>query len=194
MVNVIGFLLMVASNAISWLMVAASSSASLSVLRSAVWKISLFYTLWALYNRFPGGQDKELGYISMGLLTLSCLATQYGGNHHSSLATKAPLLVSCGLVLANFAVVVPMIVKAKGPAGFAKKVYFGDTSTMAVVWGYTFTAYILSNIAMWSFVGYRFYQLPVGDENAAGYAGIDADTTIPSIEEGDFQPVLSSDL
>eukprot|EP00532_Pseudo-nitzschia_australis_P002166 CAMPEP_0168190148 /NCGR_PEP_ID=MMETSP0139_2-20121125/16752_1 /TAXON_ID=44445 /ORGANISM="Pseudo-nitzschia australis, Strain 10249 10 AB" /LENGTH=208 /DNA_ID=CAMNT_0008113085 /DNA_START=183 /DNA_END=809 /DNA_ORIENTATION=- len=208
MVSVIGLVLMVVSNATSWFMITTSkSSSSLIPLRSSVWKISLFYTLWALYNKYPGGRSQELGHVSMGLLTLCCLSTMHccsfdgdgrsgnvdAGNakwNRHPLATKLPLLLSTALVVLNFAVVVPLIVLAKGPAGIAKKVWKGDTSALAVAWGYTFVAYILSNVGMWSLVLYEFYQLPVDGGGDASSAG----TTDPTIQETIYEPLQTDDL
>lgn len=202
MVSVIGLVLMVVSNATSWFLITSSSS-SLPLLRSSVWKISLFYTLWALYNKYLGGRPQELGHVSMGLLTLCCLSTMHccssDGNsnnnasakwNHQPMATKLPLLLSTALVVLNFAVVVPLIAQMKGPAGIAKKIWKGDTSALAVIWGYTFTAYILSNVAMWSLVFYGFYRLPVdGGESSAGTG-----TTDPTIQETIYEPLQTDDL
>jgi len=193
MVSIVGLVLMVVSNAVSWYMVtvaiatatatATDGGGDLSVLRSSVWKISLFYTLWALYNRYLGGKSQELGHVSMGLLTLTCF--------FNVLATTIPLMLSCGLVVLNFAVVIPMIISMKGPSKFAKKVWKGDTSTLAVIWGYTFTAYILSNIVMWSYVLFQFYQLPVLMDVDVD---LSTDTTDPTIVIGETEPLQTADL
>lgn len=174
MVRVTGLVLMVLSNAASWHMVTKSAS-EISSLQSSVWKIALFYTLWALFNKYLGGRPQELGHVSFGLLMLSCLV--------STTKTKAHLLLSCGLVVLNFAVVLPLIAQSKGPAGFAKAVWKGDTSTLAVVWGYVFSSYILSNIGLWSYVLVKFYSLP--------FAGI----VQGDIEQGgDYEPVQTENL
>jgi len=176
---------MVVSNAVSWYMVtvaiatatatATDGGGDLSVLRSSVWKISLFYTLWALYNRYLGGKSQELGHVSMGLLTLTCF--------FNVLATTIPLMLSCGLVVLNFAVVIPMIISMKGPSEFAKKVWNGDTSTSAVIWGYTFTAYIVSNIGLWSYVLFQFYQLSLGIDVGVGVDVDVADASADTITD-----------
>eukprot|EP00536_Pseudo-nitzschia_multiseries_P018640 jgi/Psemu1/56587/gm1.56587_g len=172
MVKVIGLVLMVVSNLASWHAVTKaiavqSERSPQQALRSAVWKIALFYTLWALYNKYLGGRPQELGHISLGLLTASCLATSH---FQLTTATKIPVVASCGLVVLNFAVVIPLMISAGGPVGMARKVWKGDTSALAVVWGYTFTAYILSNVVLWSWVLYQFVVAP---DDAAG-AGEDS--------------------
>lgn len=198
MVRILGLVLMVASNVVAWRSVSTSSSyPSLSILRSAVWKIALFYTLWALYNKYLGGRSKELGHISFGLLMLSCLGTAHlVGNNRSASFTKIPLLASCGLVVLNFAVVIPLIVLAGGPKGIAKKIWDGDTSKLAVLWGYTFTAYIVSNVVLWSYCCYLFHTLPLDGGYEHEYNSVADGTAItyPTIEEGDYNPVESADL
>ena len=178
---------MVVSNLVSWhvVLAALASKTSSSALRASVWKIGLFYTLWALYNRYLGGRPQELGHVSFGLLTLSCLIAQYccsagqsgSGADHSDTNPPAAavrsflkilLLVSSLLVTLNFLVVLPMIASAGGPRGFAGKVWKGDTSTLATVWGFVFAAYVLSNAGLWSLVCYRFYKLPMCQNESDG--------------------------
>jgi hypothetical protein len=199
---IIGLVLMAASNAVAWHMVSKSttsssasstSPASLSDLRSAVWKIALFYTLWALYNKYLGGRPQDLGHGSFGLLLLSCLVTaRFGSNSNgSSLITRIPLMLSCGLVVLNYAVVVPMILKAGGPNAFAGRVWKvrgGDDPRIAL-WGYGFSAYIASSVVLWCYCCYLFYTLPLeANGSAYGYGSLATDTntdnhTIPIVEE-----------
>eukprot|EP00536_Pseudo-nitzschia_multiseries_P006148 jgi/Psemu1/303896/fgenesh1_kg.127_\ len=194
----IGLVLMVVSNLASWHAVVATiakHNSSSRALRSVVWKVAFFYTLWALYNRYLGGRDGERGHISMGLLTLSCLATS-----RFQWATKIPVVASSGLVVLNFAVVIPMIYRAGGPGGFAEAVWGGDTTedTTAtattsvremIVWGYTFAAYVLSNIGLWSWVLYQFVVLPL---HAAGGDGDDTTTTTTSSQS--YEALATSDV
>ena len=194
MVNVAGMALMVVSNAVSWHAVA-KSLRSLDLLRSVVWKIALFYALWALYNRLLGGNSRELGHVSMGLLALSCLATAHSPSSCSPGAARAALVASCGLVVLNFAAVLPMIVGAGGPAGFAKKVRdSGDASALVAAWGYTFAAYIASNVGMWSLVFARFATLPMNGRSGFAPGHSDPGFDYPTIEEGAYQPVQTADL
>jgi len=197
MVNIIPMLLMPISNGIAWYLIVQKSKSPLcllSPLRSNVWKISFFYAVWALYNRyFVTGREGELGHYSFGLVTLMCLMT--GSSFYNNMkwtktsnnvvyAIKIPLLVSCGIVVLNFSVVIPMIISSNGPKNFAKKVWKidddddddddDDMTPLVTIWGYIFTAYILSNIILWSYVCYQFYSLSV--ENS---------TTITTTSSGD---------
>jgi len=193
MVNIVGLVLMIVSNAVSWHMVLVSSksgesSSSLSssaLLRSAVWKIALFYCLWALVNRYLAGRTQELGHISMGLLTIACLATD-----HWKLSTKIPIVASTCLVVLNFAVVIPMIVAAGGPVGFAKKVLAGDASVLAMVWGYTFTVYMLSSVVLFSYVLYQFVVLAIQDDGGGGGVG----SSSLSDPEAAYEALATADL
>lgn len=144
--------LMVASNAVAWHEILAQSS--LSDLRSVVCKIALFYTLWALYNKYLVGR-KELGHYSFGLLTAACLE-----NPLDSMNTKIALFLSGGLVLINFAGVLPLMSSMGGVKSFAKKIHRSD-SKIVIVWGYIFAAYIVSNTALWLYCCYLFYKMPL---------------------------------
>ena len=176
-VKIIPLLLMPISNIRSWFLILnvndSSSTSDFNSLLSIVWKISYFYTLWALYNKYLGGKSKEQGHISLGLLTLMCLSISTTGsknNHYlnsylemtNSNTMKIPLLFSCGLVVLNFAIVIPLIISMKGPTQFASKVHKDDRNNVSMltrVWGYVFTLYIISNICLWSYVFYQFYIL-----------------------------------
>mmetsp|Transcript_8554 Transcript_8554/g.17852 ORF Transcript_8554/g.17852 Transcript_8554/m.17852 type:complete len:195 (+) Transcript_8554:213-797(+) len=192
MVRIVGLVLLFVSNIASWHMVLASLGAATSskALRASVWKIATFYTLWALYNRYPGGRSGELGQYSFGLLAVTCLLTKYvlgssrteggGQTPNKAIATKIPLVLACLVVAWNFSIVVPLIVSSGGPAGFAAKVWEGDTSALAVFWGYCFLAHMASNICLWSFACYRFFELPLSDEPEKDAI----DSTTPLVEEG----------
>lgn len=183
---VIGLLLMGTSNGLAWHMVKSSSS-SLPVLRSAVWKIALFYTLWALYNRYPGGRDGELGHFSFGLLTLVCIGTAHLRDEaRRPSLTKIPLAAACGLVTLNFCLVIPLIFKAGGPFGLAKLIW-NDDSTLVHAWSYGFTAYIVSNQILWSYCVYLFYSLSFNSGEDLGY-------TTPTIDTREYQPVETADV
>ncbi len=155
---------MVVSNAVAWHEILSRSSSSLSELRMVTWKIALFYALWALYNRYLAGTKQELGHYSFGLLTAASLENPVDS------MTKIPLLLSCGLVLVNFAGVFPIISSMGGIKSFAKKVHRND-SIMAIVWGYVFTTYIVSNTILWSYCCYLFYKMPL----------------LPAVEDGYYQ-------
>lgn len=156
MVNVIGMILMGVSNAVSWHLILKESSSSLSQLRSVVWKIALFYTLWALYNRYLARRKAELGHHSFALFTAACIENPLDSFH-----TKIPLLLTCGLILINFAGVFPLMAYLGGIQKFAKKAHRKDTSKMVVVWGYTYAVYVASNVALWSYCFYLFLNYPL---------------------------------
>lgn len=183
---VIGLLLMGASNGVAWHMVKSSSS-SLPVLRSAVWKIALFYTLWALYNRYLGGRDGELGHFSFGCLTLVCIGTAHLPDEANRPAlTRIPLVAACGIVTLNFCTVIPLLFKVGGPFELAKLIW-NDDSTLVHGWSYGFTAYIVSNQILWSYCVYLFSSLSLTSGEDLGYTTPDADT-------GDYQPVQTADV
>lgn len=140
-------LLMPISNGVSWYLIYKQSPRGDQAygLLQNVWKIALFYMVWALYNKYLNGRPQELGHISTGLLAL----TAY-------LQKKYMAMGACALVILNFAVVVPMIL-SKGPGGMAKLIY-NEKTALSMVWAYIFTAYILSNVVLWSYVLYQLYQ------------------------------------
>jgi len=179
-VKIIPLLLMPISNIRSWFLIlnnvndSSSTSSEFNSLLSIVWKISYFYTVWALYNKYLGGKpSKEQGHISLGLFTLMCLSISTTGSKNNqylnsylemtnSNTMKIPLLLSCGLVVLNFAIVIPLIISMKGPTQFASKVHKDDRNNVSMltrIWGYVFTLYIISNICLWSYVFYQFYIL-----------------------------------
>ncbi len=147
------------SNAVSWHLVLKESSSSLIQLRTVVWKIALFYTLWALYNRYLARKKAERGHYSFSLFTAACIE-----NPLDSFQTKIPLLLTCGLVLINFAVVLPLMASMGGVEKFAKKVHrkaHKKDSMLVVVWGYTSAVYIASNTALWSYCFYLILNYPL---------------------------------
>jgi hypothetical protein len=206
---------MAASNAVAWHMVSRSttpasasasssspSPASLCDLRSAVWKIALFYLLWALYNRYLGGRKQELGQVSFGILLLTCLLTaRFGngsntgnGNGSSNNGTRIPLVLACGLVALNYAAVIPLIAMAGGPNAFAGRVWKvrNNTDPRIAVWGIGFATYIVSSLVLWCYCSYLFYTLPLeaADGSGHGYASLATETdntihahAVPTIEE-----------
>ena len=188
-VKIIPLLLMPISNIRSWFLILnvndSSSTSDFNSLLSIVWKISYFYTVWALYNKYLGGKPQEQGHISLGLLTLMCLSISTTGSKNNqylnsylemtnSNTMKIPLLFSCGLVVLNFAIVIPLIISMKGPTQFASKVHKDDRNNVSMltrVWGYVFTLYIISNICLWSYVFYQFYILFDIDGGGSGGGG-----------------------
>jgi hypothetical protein len=142
-VNVVGMALMPASQAVAWYLILQKS------LYPSVFKVSAFYCAWALYNKYLGGQTKELGHISMGLLALAAYAER-----------KYPTIAATALVLANFGIPAYYLL-AWSPSELAEKVK-GDTSHLAIVWARIFKAYFVSNLGLWSTVLYKLIKNNVG--------------------------------
>ncbi|OEU19168.1 hypothetical protein FRACYDRAFT_237458 [Fragilariopsis cylindrus CCMP1102] len=155
-VKIIPLLLMPISNIRSWFLIltvndsTSSTSSDFNSLLSIVWKISYFYTVWALYNKYLGGKpSKEQGHISLGVFTLMCLSISTTG-------------------------IIPLIISMKGPTQFASKVHKDDRNNVSMltrIWGYVFTLYIISNIILWSYVFYQFYILFDIDGDGGGGGG-----------------------
>jgi hypothetical protein len=175
MVKIIPMLLMPISNGVAWYWMYCGTPHGdhAYALLQNVWKIALFYMIWALYNRYLGGRPQELGHISTGLLAL----TAYLQKKYLSMA-------ACGLVTLNFAVVVPLIL-SKGPAGMAMLIY-KEKTPLSMTWAYIFTAYILSNVVLWSYVLYRLYQEVVVSVREGGTAGGVSYVQVGVDEEGNL--------
>ena len=60
------------------------------------------------------------------------------------------VLGATGLVILNFAVVLPFFVN-RGVTGIVKVVH-KEVTPLTLVWGYIFLAYLLGNICLWVFV------------------------------------------
>jgi hypothetical protein len=160
MVKIVPMLLMPISNGVAWywIYVGTPRGDQAYALLQTVWKIALFYMIWALYNKYLGGRPQELGHISTGLLAL----TAY-------LQKKYLAMGACGLVILNFALVIPVIL-SKGLGGMAMLIYKEKTA-LSMTWAYIFTAYILSNVLLWSYVLYRLYQEVVVPAREGGTTG-----------------------
>ena len=117
----------------------------------SVFYTALFYCLWALYNKYLGGVDQELGHYTMGLLALASFF------HHR----KSSMAATC-LVLLNFIVPSYFILYKWDLTELAATVK-NDTSEKAIVWAVVFKAYFVSQIALWSVV---FYKLLGYHENS----------------------------
>lgn len=185
-----------ASNCVAWCMVGKSSkSSSLPVLRSAVWKIALFYALWYtflhLYSLFNWGSNYEYkGHLSFGILVLACLGTENfckpanntsaGGSDPKWLLTKVPLMIASGLVVVSSAVAFRNIHKYLSAYGWEN--LYG-----ALV---VYAAYDISSIALWSYCCYLFFKLPLSGDNeglGGGYS-----YTAPTIDMTEYRPVETS--
>ena len=184
---VIGMLLMAASTGVAWYLVKRTSTQhSLSKTRSVVWKIALFYALWAVFNNLVSKRG-DLGYVSFGILTAVCLLTEKfscGGSGVSTKLQRLFLLLACMLVTANFAVVLPMLLV--GLASFAEKLW-GEDSVLTRVWGFVFLAYIYSNMVLWPYCGILFMTLPLG--------GSSGTVDNPRAEDADlYEPIETEDV
>lgn len=136
-VNLIKTSLMPISQAVSWYLVLYQP------LYPSVLKISTFYCLWALYNKYLAGQKEELGHISMGMLAVATFLEK----RNFSIAANV-------LVLANFLLPSYFVLSwsAKKVATTIKK---SDTD-QAILWAYVFKAYFVSSICLWGTVLYKF--------------------------------------
>lgn len=138
------------SQAVAWYLVLSKNQP----LYRSVTAVTLFYCVWALYNRYLGGNPKELGQFSMGLAALATYC------HH-----RPSSIAAVGLVLFNFAGVAYFILIAWDARQLAKNVK-NDVSSLAILWAYIFKAYFVSNMALWSLV---IYKLCVRDDGEPVY-------------------------
>ena len=109
--------------------------------------IACFYCVWALYNRYLGGNVRELGQYTMGILTICTYYHKY-----------IPSIIATCLVLSNFLLPSYFIVIKWNCTELARNVR-NDTSSIAIVWAVIFKLYFISNILLWSFILFKFYKL-----------------------------------
>jgi hypothetical protein len=109
--------------------------------------IACFYCVWALYNRYLGGNVRELGQYTMGILTICTYNHKY-----------IPSMVATCLVVSNFLLPSYFILIKWNCTELARNVK-NDTSSIAIVWAVIFKLYFMSNILLWSFILYKFYKL-----------------------------------
>jgi hypothetical protein len=142
-------ILMPASQAVAWHMILRQRP-----LLAQVWKISLFYCLWALWNRYGTGAQ-ELGHFSMGLLTLAA----YYNHRRAAIAATT-------LVLLNFLVALGIVVTWT-THDIAAKMKKRDDG-LAMTWAHMFQLYVLSNLALWTMVLVELVQqTPAADSYSA---------------------------
>lgn len=146
--------LMPISQLVSWYLVAtsttgSSTSSSMTQFYNRLGAIAGFYCAWALYNRYLGGNVRELGQYSMGVLTICSYYHKY-----------APTVLATCLVLFNFLAPSYFILIKWNSTELARNVK-NDTSSLAITWANIFKAYFVSNIALWSYVLYKFYKYRV---------------------------------
>jgi hypothetical protein len=143
------------SQIVAWYMMVSSSSSSSSTTTTIVGMTTSFYHLisaiagfycaWALYNRYLGGNVRELGQYSMGILTICTYYQKY-----------IPSLIATTLVLSNFVLPSYFILFKWNATELARNVK-NDTSSLAITWAVVFKLYFVSNILLWSFILYKFY-------------------------------------
>lgn len=141
-INLITLALMPISQGASWYLIIKES------LYPSIFKIAVFYAVWALYNRFFLGATLEMGHYSMGVMAVC------------SYFQKRPIsIMACVLVLVNFLAFAYWILLAMGPRELAA-VFKHDAATLGIIWAWTFKAYFLSQISLWSFILWKLYKEP----------------------------------
>lgn len=150
-INIFPMLLMPISQATAWYLVMmynddAEEQIFAATFYSSICYIAFFYCLWALYNRYLGGVDQELGHFTMGILSIATFVQSYIGS-----------VVGTVLVLFNFLFVSYFFLfkwwKFEELANNVKN----DTSSLGITWAVICKAYFVSNISLWSIVLYKFY-------------------------------------
>jgi hypothetical protein len=157
----IGMALMPISQSIAWYLVLRTTGSSSSrtntitsstpalpvtVLYTHVSYIAAFYCGWALYNRYWGGNVRELGQYSMGLVTVATYLQNYPFT-----------MVATILVVGNFVLPSYFILWKWNATEVARNIK-QDTSTLGILWARIFQWYFVSNIALWCTIVYKFYQ------------------------------------
>lgn len=160
-INVFTMALMPISQAAAWYLVAIYNGGTSSITGTSnidqqqqlitkffpsICSISFFYCCWALYNKYLGGNARELGQYSMGLLAIATYLQNFIGS-----------VVATCLVLFNFFLPAYFILIKWNAEQLARNVK-NDTSSLAITWAITFKLYFISNICLWSFVLYKFYM------------------------------------
>lgn len=142
-VNFLTMALMPLSQAASWMLILKQRPS----LFAAVWKVALFYCIWALYNKYFAGNDSELGQYSMGMLAIAAFLQH---REFSMCGNVVVLLNYCvAFYIAFSRSIHELAIDAKG-----------SDNLSAITWAYIFRVYVLSNLAMWSMVLLKFIKLP----------------------------------
>ncbi|GKY99792.1 hypothetical protein MPSEU_000933000 [Mayamaea pseudoterrestris] len=134
--------LMPASQAVAWYLVLRQRP-----LLAQVWKIALFYCIWALHNKYADGVTQELGQYSMGLLALAA----YFNHRRASIAATV-------LVLINYLLALGIILSLTAHDMAMKSKNRDDW--LGMTWAHTFQLYVLSNLALWTLVLVELMQQP----------------------------------
>jgi len=130
------------SQSVSWYLVLSDRP-----LYQSVWRISLFYAFWALYNVLGQGEKRELGHITMGLLSLTTYFEK-----------RIPSIGATGLVMAHYALAAYYLVFVMSAEKVAREVK-GTASPETIRWAYIFKTYLVSNIALYGTILYKLIKM-----------------------------------
>jgi hypothetical protein len=154
--------LMPMSQIISWYYVIQYQN-DIHALYLVVMYVSLFYALWALYNTLTQ-HIHDLGLYTMGIVTAVCYygsQTKNSYNPPSSLtssSSKTMILSALTFVWLNF-IVVSYWVLYQFNAKKLAEAFKNNTTSTGITWAYVLKSYFISQIILWSFLFYRFYQM-----------------------------------
>jgi hypothetical protein len=119
-------------------------------LYTSVYRLSVFYFLWALYNRYMGGQVHELGHFSFALMA----AAAYFEKPRFCMAASL-------LVFVQYAVAFYLCFSVSA-SSWALGIH-GETTRMAVLWAWAFRAYVISNLGLWGTASNKFSKNETND-------------------------------
>lgn len=148
-VNRIALALMPVSHGLAWYSVL-QTQGEITQFVPTLGFIGSFYCLWALYKVHVKGDKMEKGHISMGSLVVASFRLGALCSDLLSISQVYVVAAANALVLLNFVVVVPMIIKVGGIRALVEKAHKKATP-LTLTWGYTFVGYILGNIVLWSY-------------------------------------------
>lgn len=154
--------LMILSQISAWYAVVQSDHARnpTSALYNTLGVATAFYCAWALYKVLLEGNERELGQYSMGLAALGNLC-------HSKHAALAGL----ALVIVNYVLAIVLLI-GMSAVNLSELVKHTD-STTGIVWAWIFKAYLLSNLAFWSFSFHKVWKLePGADTIRSSYSAV----------------------
>lgn len=139
--TLVGAIVMPASQAISWYLILKTSNNNLY---RSVCLVSVFYGVWALYNRYWAGLAQELGQYSMGTLAVA-----------SYCQSRTASLVGASLVLINYALPAYFVLIQWSARTLAETIKNDET---AIVWACVFKLYFVSNLLLWPVVINKLYH------------------------------------
>jgi hypothetical protein len=119
-------------------------------LYQSVFRLSVFYFLWALYNRFIGGQIHELGHFTY---LLTAIAAYY----------EKPRFCMAGTLLLFVQYAIAFYLCFSVSAGTWAQTIHGEVSKTAIIWAWAFRAYVISNLGLWGTAANKFSKNEVND-------------------------------